>query len=127
MQSKFTKYIRESGYDTSTAWELKLSKGDNALPYSSFQEQQLPSLLKAKHGCVYRKISDAEQGLKPYDASQICHASAFIVAGWHHEMKGITCYWIDVEMFLDEQKRSSRKSLTEARASEIATKQHVLT
>lgn len=126
MQSKFTKYIRESGYNKSAAWELKLCKGGNALSYSAFQPQQIPSLLKAKKECIYRKISDADMGLKPYDASQICSAEAYVVAGWHHMMQGISCYWIDVEAFIAEQQQSTRKSLTEQRASEIAQKKHIL-
>lgn len=125
-QSKFTKWIKDIGYSASAAFELKLCKEGEALAYSSFQPQQLPSLLKVKNGCLYRKISDADRGLKPYDASILCHAEAWVVAGWHYERRGIMVYMIDIDVFLAEQKQSTRKSLTEERAAKIANKHFVL-
>lgn len=122
VQSKFTRWIRENKYDHSAAWELKLCKGGKALPFSAFQPQQLPSLLKAKQACIYRKLSDFDPGLKPFDAMQVCHSEAYVVACWHHEGKGVTAYWIDIEKFLEAQKLSTRKSMTEQTAERIASK-----
>ena len=122
MQSKFSKWVRENKYNKSAAWELKLCKNGHALAFSAFQEQQLTSLYQAKHACVYKKLSDFDPSLKPYDASQICNAEAWVVAGWHHDRKGITAYWIDIDIFLQAQKQSERKSMTESQANLIAYK-----
>lgn len=126
-QVKFTKYIRESGYDKSAAFEMKFKVEGSALPYSSFMPQQLPSLLKAKEACVFKKLSDADRSLKPFDSLQICNAEAWVIACWWHIGKGTWVYWIDIHDFLTEQSRSSRKSLTEERASQIAARTHILT
>lgn len=122
VQSRFSKWIRQGFFPQSAAFELKLTKGNKALSFSGFQEQQLPMLHKAKHGCVYKKLSDMDPSLKPFDALQICYANSFVVACWYHERKPITAYWIDIDHFLEEQKTSTRKSLTEQRASQLATK-----
>ncbi len=119
-QVLFTKWIRDNNYFETATFELKLCKGNNALPFSSFQPQQLPSLMQAKHGCVYKKLSDADPTLKPFDALQICHAKSYVIACWWHEGKGITAYWIDIDFFITEQKQSDRLSLTEQRAHLIA-------
>lgn len=121
-QSRFTKWIRQGNYNQSAAFELKLAKGNSALSYSSFQPQQLPMLHKAKHGCVYKKLSDLDPSLKPFDCLQICNSDAYIIAVWYHERKTLTAYWIDIDKFLEEQSSSSRKSITEQRAKELATK-----
>lgn len=126
-QSRFTKYIRESGYDKSAAFELKFRTEGTALPFSAFEPQQIPSLLKAKQACIYKKLSDADHGLKPFDALQICNAEAWVIACWWHIGKGIWVYWIDIDDFVAEQGRSTRKSLTEDRASELAYHVHILT
>jgi hypothetical protein len=122
VQSKFTKWVKENNYKFSAAWELKLCKKGEALAFSAFQPQQLPCLQKAKHDCVYRKISDADRSLKPYDASQICFAEAYVVACWYQEREGTNAYWIDIDDMLEEIKASPRKSLTEKRANEISCK-----
>lgn len=122
MQSRFSKWIRESKFQKSAAFELKLVKAGHALPYSAFQPQQLPSLLQAKHSCVYRKISDADRGIKPYDCSQICNADAWVVIGWYRPRKPIKVYWIDIDTFMSIKDSSKRKSLTEEQALAISSK-----
>ncbi len=125
-QSRFTKYIRETCFAKTCAWELKLTKGNLGLAFSSFQPQQLPSLLKAKHGCVYKKLSDADPTLKPFDAFQICNADAYVVACWYRERIGITAYWIDIDVFMEMIKVSVRKSIKEVEAAKFAFFTHQL-
>lgn len=126
IQSLFTKYVRDN-HRTTAAWELKLKKNGEALSFAGdFQPQQLPSLLKAKHGCVYRKLSDIDPGLKPFDAMQVCQSPAYVVVVWYVPREEKVAYWIDIDQFMTEARESKRKSLTRARASEIASKIHSL-
>lgn len=122
MQSKFTAWMDKSDYYKNAAWELKLSKENNALAFNSFRPQQLPSLYKAKHNRVFKKLSDMDPTLKPFDCMQVCYAEAWVIAGWHHERKGITAYWIDIDVFLQAQKESQRKSITESECATLASR-----
>lgn len=119
MQSLFSKWVREN-YNQSAAFELKLCKGRNALPYNAFQPQQLPMLYKAKHGCVYKKLSDLDPSLKPFDCLQICYSPAFVVVMWYTPRQPKEALLIDIDVFLAERDSSLRKSLTEQRARELA-------
>lgn len=127
MQVKFGKWIRDNKYDKNAGFELKLCKGNNALPFSAFEPQQPVSLQKAKHEFIFKKLSDADRTLKPFDCFVLAKSEAWVIAGWYHERKGINVYWLDIDVFLEEQKTSTRKSITEERAAEIASKHFVLT
>lgn len=127
MQVKFGKWMRESYNGPSAAFELKLCKGNNALPFAAFEPQQPVSLLKAKHEFIFKKLSDADRTLKPFDCFVLVKTDAWVIAGWHHMGKGIATYWIDIDAFLAEQAASTRKSITEKRAVEIASKHFILT
>jgi len=92
---------------------------------SHLQPQQLPSLYKAKHGCIYKKISDIDPSLKPFDAFQICHSPAFLVVCWFSKAPTLprtkTVYLLDPDIILREIDQYKTKSLTQQRAEEIAT------
>lgn len=119
-QSDFSAWIRKTKYSFTTAFELKVCKDNKPLGFeSSFQPQQLPKLFQAKHGCVYKKLSDMDPSLKPFDCLQICNARAYVVVLWYAPREPKIMYWIDIDTFLKEKDSSNRKSLTKQRASEI--------
>lgn len=131
--SEFNKWLREmkksipeeerlhNFWWKSTALEYKLKPADKYLNFKShFEPQQLPKLFEAKHGCVYKKLSDLDPSLKPFDAFQICYSQAFVVVCWYH--KGTKnpkhVYMVDIDDIYREMK--TKKSLTEERASDLA-------
>lgn len=63
-QSEFGKWIRVEKIPG--LFELKISHG-NTVPFSKFESQQLPSLLKCYTEGLYHKESDLSIGLKPAD------------------------------------------------------------
>ena len=125
IQSLFTKWVRQN-YKESAAWELKVCKQGRALAYTAFQPQQIPSLLKAKHECIYKKLSDMDPSLKPFDALQICRSKAYVVVVWYKPYCLKEAVWLDIDAFVHEQETSQRKSLTQERARQIAEKVTIL-
>jgi len=93
-------------------FELKITKG--ALPFSAVAPHQVEALLNAKHSCLYYKIPDVGYQ-NPADAFGLCGEEAYVVIKYPKAW-----YMIDIDAFLKERDSSSRKSLTEERAKEIA-------
>jgi len=124
-QSAFSKFIREAhqygDHMESSAFELKIKKKGKRLNFNhDFQPQQLSKLLQAKHGCVYKKLSDADPSMKPYDASQICYAKAFVVVMWYEPRKLKEMIWIDIDnLMLWRQTNGDPKSINENEARSI--------
>src|SRR3990167_1871100 len=121
-QVLFGKWIRENKYDKTAAFELKLCHNNNALSFNAFQPQQTPCLLEAKRNFLFKKLSDADPTLKPFDCFTIAHCEAWVIAIWKHEGKRPVAYWLEIEDFIEAQKLSTRKSITEFIASKIASK-----
>lgn len=119
MQSLFTKFIRKKHKQTAV-WELKITK-TKSLPFSRIEPHQITSLKKAKHACIYHKISDQSAGFKPFDAFQICHSPAFLVILFYKQRQPKITYWIDIDDLLHLIKSSKRKSITEEQAKQLAT------
>jgi hypothetical protein len=71
-------------------------------------------------------LSDADPGIKPFDAFQLCNVPAFVVACWYEPRKKVEVCWIDIDVFLEEIKNSNRKSITLERALALAHKAHTL-
>ena len=118
-QSLFTKWIRETKYNKSTAWELKICK-TNRLPFSRIEDHQINKLTEASRGCVYHKISDQSMGFKPFDCLQICGVPAYLVVLYYKPRQKKEMIWISIGRLLEEMKQSKIKSLTEQRAKEIS-------
>jgi len=111
--------MRKNGkFCRSAAFEYKVSHKKRINFLSDFQPQQIDMLYEAKHGCVYKKHSDLDPGMKPYDASQICYAEAWIVILWYHYRKPKRFQMIDVDKIIEFKK--THKSITEEEAEEIA-------
>lgn len=101
----------------SSAFELKLTKSPS-LPFSSVVEHQLNALHLAKNKCIVYKIPDDSMGQKPFDSFVLSNVPAYIVVMFYTRATKIF-YLIDIDVWIEEEKTSKRKSLTEKRAREI--------
>lgn len=113
-QCKFTAHMRLHG--RTGAYELKVASG-RALPFRAVKQHQRASLLAVRRGTFVYKIPDDTRGHKPFDTVCMREQDAFVVILYPTG----NFYLIDIEMFLVEERRSVRKSLTEERAKIIAT------
>ncbi len=102
----------------SCTFELKDSKGKDSIPFNSVDDPQIDASLTVKWGKGGYLIRNLMGTIGAPDYSFYRNAPAYIVI---HYPKGFVI--IDIETFLEEKKRSPRKSLTWERAKEIAWKQ----
>lgn len=129
-QSLFKTWI-EKNHDPkiNAVWELKLEKGIS-FAFSRVAVHQIDGLQSAKHKGLYYKPSDMPQSFyggkgfrfvkpKPFDCMFI-RGDAYVVIVFYEPRKKKRMYWIDVDRFVEERDTSTRKSLTEQRAKEIA-------
>ena len=82
----------------SFAVEFKLKPYPKRLNFKSdFQPQQIPALLKTKHQCIYKKLSDMDPSLKPFDALQICNSKSFVAILFYKPRSPKTFQMIDID------------------------------
>jgi len=116
-EAKFTLLFRhwlKANPMDSACFELKQT--ERSLPFSTVKEHQVNALLAAKseQGLLY-KVGDDSRGVKPCDLVYFRQAYAYVV------IKYSKCWVIiDIDDFVEEKKRSRRKSLLCSRACEIA-------
>lgn len=115
-QTEFTKWLKYRHYKTG-AYELKLTK-NTSLPFNALARHQRDALYHAKHGHVVFKIPDDSVGQKPFDAFMLVNVPAY-VAVMFYERGQKEFYLIDIDMWVQEEDLSTRKSLTPERAAEI--------
>lgn len=99
----------------SGAYELKQTE-THSLPFDAVKDHQVDALVasKSKDGFLY-KIGDDSRGFKPFDCFYLRNSFAWVV------IKYPTLFVIiDIDAFLLEKQRSSRKSLTSMRAVDIS-------
>lgn len=109
----------------SMAFEYKcIQKGKRLNFTSGFQPQQLPKLYESKHNCVYKKLSDLDIGLKPYDAFQICYARAYVIVMWYAPREPKVAYWLDIDQVL--HLKEQQKSISEEEAMKYSDKKITL-
>ncbi len=96
---------------------MKLTKG-KSLPFDAVQPHQVTALFNAKNGKLVYKISDESYGQKPFDSFMLVGTPAWVVIMFYARGQK-TFYMIDIDMWMNEEKMSERKSITEARAKEI--------
>lgn len=129
MQVLFGKYLKTDPPKQSGVYELKICK-NNSLPFNVVKQHQIEGLLNAKLG-LYHKISDSPifagsmtrfTHPKPFDCVYLKDIIGYVVILFYKPRKPKVTYIIDIYSFLDEERRSDRKSLTEDRAKEIADK-----
>lgn len=97
------------------AFELKHTRGKDALPFSAVEEHQLDALVAASTTGFIYKISDESQGYKPFDCFMLRMCPAYVVIKYPDFF-----VMIPVKKFIQEKARSKMKSLTGERAKEIA-------
>ena len=118
-QSLFNSWLKANNFPTG-AFELKQTQG-KSLPFSDVKPHQLRALRIAKHGTFAYKISDFDMAWKPFDSFCLTTVPAYIVVFFKRNG-----YMIDVDDFLLEATKSTRKSLTEQRAIDLSTYKVVL-
>lgn len=114
----FRSWLRANVPKTSCVYELKQSQTDS-IPFSDVQEHQIDALLAVKwgdKGLLY-KAPDDSRGIKPFDLFFLKNSPAYVVIKFK---SGAVI--LDIETFLEEKKRSQRKSLTWDRACTLAWK-----
>ena len=99
----------------SAAFELKQTLR-NSIPFSDVQEHQINALLAANgsQGLLY-KAPDDSRGVKPCDYLYLRNSKSFVVIKYPSFF-----VIIDVQDFVKEKKKNTRKSLTAKRARKIA-------
>lgn len=100
-------------FTASAAFELKQTQTDS-ISFSDVQEHQLDALCAATYGMLY-KIPDDSMGVKPFDMVYLNNAPGYVVIRYPNAF-----HIISVHRFIAEKAMSKRKSLTEAKAREIA-------
>ena len=132
MQTLWGKYLKTHRTDKTEVYELKIVK-QTSMPFSRVNEHQIVALNQARKGNFYYKISDtgfptAQDSLmrftpqKPFDCMNIFKADAYVVIWFYKPRQKKKFILIGVRSFVEEVCSSDRKSLTEERAREIATK-----
>jgi len=91
-------------------YELKASTG-KTVPFSKFQDQQIPSLERAWRSCHAHKMTDASLGIKPYDGFVYCESDAYVGIMYEMPQNQTECYFIHIEHVLKikQNKRSITK------------------
>lgn len=130
MQGFFGNYLKNNPPEVSTAYELKISKG-NSLSFEVVKEHQIKGLKDAKDNFLYHKISDFPifkgsktkfTKTKPFDCFCLIKVEAYVVIWFYEPRKPKVFYLIDIDRFIEEKNYSKRKSLTTLRTWEIAEK-----
>ena len=117
LQSKFGKWAKNWAGGASV-FELKITK-TNLLRFDAVSEHQINCLVSASSSSGFHyKISDSGMGHKPFDSVHFRNMNAFVVIQYYKPRKK-EFIMIDIERFIKEKEKSSRKSLTEDRAKEI--------
>lgn len=95
--------------------EAKSSRGKDYIPFNAVEKHQINALIACTTDRgYYHKISDMSAETKGMDGFYFRNAKSHLVFAYKNIF-----YLIDLFVFLNEEKISSRKSLTEQRASEI--------
>lgn len=115
--SKFLKSLPENHpLKISFAVEYKICSSHKRLNFKNgFQPQQLPYLERARISCVYKKLSDLDPSLKPFDAVQLCFVPSFVSICWYSPRKLKQAHWIPIERIMEHQKTHKSISYTESK------------
>lgn len=118
-EAQFTsKYILPTQGLPTGGYEVKLTK-TGTLPFSRLAAHQEAALLQTKHTGLKEKIRDVGNFKKPFDFFILRNTGGWVCAVfWKPRVKH--WYMIDIDAWIQERETSTRKSLTEERAREIA-------
>jgi hypothetical protein len=99
-------------------WEVKHSRGAKFIPFSAVKDHQVTKLHNARCSFLNYKISDDSRGQKPFDGvSYFKSPEAYLIFVY----PDMWCF-IDILVFEQEERTSTRRSISQDRAREIATK-----
>lgn len=130
-QSLFSTWMTsEQRFTQSAVFELKLEK-TQSIRFDRVAPHQVDGLRRSKRMWTYHKIADSPfiksagkmmrfTKPKPFDCFVVMDALAYVVVLFYEPRQSKEMFFIDVDTWVDEQKRSIRKSLTKQRAREIA-------
>ena len=133
MQTIFSKYVKTHLPETTEVYELKICKG-TSLPFSALQEHQEKALLEAQEQGLFHKLTDPPifyggqtrfNVPRPFDCMALVKAKAYVVVWFYHLRQKKVFLKIPIKTFIQERETSTRKSLTEQRATEIAEVIHI--
>jgi hypothetical protein len=110
----FNHWIKEV-YKKTGAFELKQTQGDS-LPFSDVKAHQIAALEASKWGCLVYKIPDVGYQ-NPFDCFSLSNVPSYVVI--YYQKHHFFCL-VDVETFVLESQRNSKKSLSYSRAKDIA-------
>jgi len=99
----------------SFVFEAKTTRGKDSLLFSQVEPHQVIALHQAKHSIKYYKIADDSRGTKPFDGAVWRGTDAYLVI----EYPSFWCM-IDIDSYENEERTSERRSITSARALQIA-------
>jgi len=104
-------------WKTSAVFELKICH-EKSLPFSAVQDHQKAALRIAKHERLVHKLPDVGFEQKPFDMFVMSGVEAYVLIMFYTRgCKKI--YLIDIDVWLEEERTSGRRSITEDRAKEI--------
>ena len=118
-QTMFSRWIKYNLIG-SGLFELKITK-TKSIAFNRLEPHQKQNLLQAKHGQVCYKPPDV--GFQnPCDVICVKGGYGNVYVMYYTERGTKHFYEIDIDIWDNEEKTSPRKSLTEDRAKEIATR-----
>lgn len=106
----------------SISWEAKFSRS-HRISFSALAPHQEEKLLKSMRA-YGEKIADAGVMRKPFDGWVLFNAESYFIAIYFLPRE-TEIYEIHIRNFVDEKYRSTEKSLTKERASEIGRRIHL--
>lgn len=119
LQTRVTKYMINRWKGTAV-FELKICH-EKSMPFDAVKPHQITALRVAKTGVLAYKIPDVGYDQKPFDMMVLDRVDAYVLVMFY--VRGCNHFYIiDVDTYIMENCFSSRRSLTEQRASEIGTK-----
>ena len=121
LENKITAILEKENRLPVGCWEVKRTTG-NSIPFSSFANHQIESLMKAKHQRLNVKIRDVGRHLKNFDGMTFEKSPAWCVCCYPFNNKqGFIAYSIDIDVWYNERRTSGKKSLSLERAKELGT------
>lgn len=113
-QIVFSHYLKARWTHGPACFELKYTD-EKSIPFSAVQPHQITALYAVESTGLYYKIPDDSIGQKPFDCFYLTGVQGYVVLFF-----GRNFYIIPVEAFVHESKTSTRKSITEDVAKNIA-------
>lgn len=98
-------------------WEVKHSRGKDSITFSSVEDHQIKYLHNARMSNCVGKISDDSRGQKQFDGYAFHKSEAYLIFVYPE----FWCF-MDILVYENEERTSTRRSITSDRAKEIAYK-----